>query len=601
MKFGKTLRLLAKPQWLAEYIDYKSLKGIVKGRFPFLDPDEAYASDDSIAGDPKDKASIAATRRAKQMERKETPQQQAARFESRLKEQINKARNFYLTQIDRLQNLVKATETKIEESHPQGYDTPTTDNSTVFDVENAPGGTTAASCLDALEETTGITTPGGTTMSTDDQDGPPESHRTPLQQKLINLSEFIVGLRDFSSLNITAVQKITKKYDKHHGTHLRAQFEEMLKEDPLTDTSVIEAEEQKLEPLMRQSGHKVSRRSSLLENELLVSQPVVTVSKLDLNSLPAGKVTWLYVSLGESPLSQPLSVPVMVMKGSVAGPIVGITSALHGNELNGIPLIHRLFREVDVATLCGIIVAVPVVNIHGYTRYQRGFSDGVDLNRIMPGKKHGTGSQKFAYHLCTRILHCFEYLLDMHTASFGRVNSLYVRADMNDPIVGRLAKLCIPQIIVHNTGPDGSLRGAAAAMGINAVTIEIGNPQRFHQAFIERAYKGVLNVLSYLNMIGHPVQETPGDPVVCSRSHWMFTRTGGVLYVMHPVNTWVRNGEIIAEIRNIFGKLVDRYVAPNDGIVVGKSDNPVAQTGDRILHLGIVGETFPRHVDDGHM
>ena len=102
-------------------------------------------------------------------------------------------------------------------------------------------------------------------------------------------------------------------------------------------------------------------------------------------------------------------------------------------------------------------------------------------------------------------------------------------------------------------------------------------------------------------MVSHGIEDTPGDPVVCSRSHWMFTRTGGVLYVMHPVNTWVRKGEVIAEIRNIFGKLVDRYVAPNDGVVVGKSDNPVAQTGDRILHLGIVGETFPGHVDDGHM
>ena len=116
------------------------------------------------------------------------------------------------------------------------------------------------------------------------------------------------------------------------------------------------------------------------------------------------------------PLSETISVPVMVAKGAHAGPVVGITSAIHGNELNGIPIIHRLFRwvtsnagirfnlyrecraknlgcvcsELDCSTLCGIVVAVPVVNVHGYTRFQRGFSDGVDLNRIMPGKKAGT-------------------------------------------------------------------------------------------------------------------------------------------------------------------------------------------------------------------
>jgi len=31
--------------------------------------------------------------------------------------------------------------------------------------------------------------------------------------------------------------------------------------------------------------------------------------------------------------------------------------------------------------------------------------------------------------------------------------------------------LACPQIIVHNTGPDGSLRGAAVERGIHAITV----------------------------------------------------------------------------------------------------------------------------------
>jgi flavin reductase (DIM6/NTAB) family NADH-FMN oxidoreductase RutF len=38
---------------------------------------------------------------------------------------------------------------------------------------------------------------------------------------------------------------------------------------------------------------------------------------------------------------------------------------------------------------------------------------------------------------------------DLHTASFGRVNSFYVRADMNDPMTRRMAFLQHPQIIVQ--------------------------------------------------------------------------------------------------------------------------------------------------------
>jgi predicted deacylase len=52
----------------------------------------------------------------------------------------------------------------------------------------------------------------------------------------------------------------------------------------------------------------------------------------------------------------------------------------------------------------------------------------------------------------------------------------------------------------------------------------------------------------------------------------------------------VRIGEIIALQRNIFGDVICEYRAPEDGVVIGKSVNPVGQTGARILHLGTLAE-----------
>jgi hypothetical protein len=45
-----------------------------------------------------------------------------------------------------------------------------------------------------------------------------------------------------------------------------------------------------------------------------------------------------------------------------------------------------------------------------------------------------------------RIITKFNYLLDLHTASRGRVNSLYVRANMTDPNTGNMALLQNPQV-----------------------------------------------------------------------------------------------------------------------------------------------------------
>ncbi|GJJ71436.1 uncharacterized protein EMPS_03786 [Entomortierella parvispora] len=325
---------------------------------------------------------------------------------------------------------------------------------------------------------------------------------------------------------------------------------------------------------------------------------------LDLESLPSGRLTRLWVVLAEDAMSTPIRVPVIVAKGVRPGPVVGLTAALHGNELNGIPLTHRLvLQEIQCKALHGIVVAVPVANVPGYLAQQRGFSDGTDLNRLMPGKKDGTTSQVYSYNLMTRIIRHFTHLIDLHTASKGRVNSLYVRANMQNPTTRHMARLQNPQIIVHNTSPDGSLRGAAMQeYNIPAITVEIGDPSRFQKRFVKSAILGVTNILSHLKMIedDHEVQDY--DPVVCAKSYWIFTKGGGILNVLPDVNTWVRKGELIATLHNIFGMEEHRYFAPEDGIVVGKSVDPVCQSGCRILHLGVVSDRYPEgKINDGHL
>lgn len=66
-----------------------------------------------------------------------------------------------------------------------------------------------------------------------------------------------------------------------------------------------------------------------------------------------------------------------------------------------------------------------------------------------------------------------DYVFDLHTASAGRQNALYVRADMNDTTVCHMAENLCPQIIVHNSSPGGSVRGCAQQNGIKALTIEV--------------------------------------------------------------------------------------------------------------------------------
>ncbi len=310
---------------------------------------------------------------------------------------------------------------------------------------------------------------------------------------------------------------------------------------------------------------------------------------LILERFPPGEVSKQWLELVHDGLGQPVRLPVMLMRGAEPGPVCGITAAVHGNEVNGIPAIHKLFEMIDPQKLRGTIAAVMVVNVPSMLMRRRRTDDGTDLNHIFPGRATGRESVVYAWRVFNRLIKHFDILLDLHTASFGRVNSLYVRADMMHLETRRMALLQRPQIIVHNPPSDGTLRGAAAAAGIPAVTVEIGNPSRFQTALINRTAKGLRAVLEAWDMVPHrPHLRIQGNPVICERSEWLYTQHGGLLTVVPKVTDKVKCGEDVARLVDPFGDLIHSYHAPHDGIVIGHSVDPVASTGARILHLGTI-------------
>lgn len=317
-----------------------------------------------------------------------------------------------------------------------------------------------------------------------------------------------------------------------------------------------------------------------------IDATVRVVSELVPDDLPLGRRTRLAVDLVRDGLGRAQRIPLVCVRGLHDGPVFGLTCALHGNELNGIPVVHQLVDTLDPGRLHGTVVVAPVLNIPGFVANQRVFRDGTDLNHIMPGVADGNESQVWAHRLVDRIVSRFDYLIDLHTASFGRINSLYLRADMRDPMTARMAYLQRPHIILHNPPSDHSLRGAAAERGIPAITMEIGDPQVFQTKHIRRTLAGVRAVLADLHMIPRRPVTPAVVPYVCGSSRWIYTSQGGLLDVLPDIGTTVADQELIARQTDIFGDLVAEYHAPFEGVVIGKSVNPVSPTGGRIMHLG---------------
>lgn len=311
------------------------------------------------------------------------------------------------------------------------------------------------------------------------------------------------------------------------------------------------------------------------------------IHKLDIDALTPG-LHRFYMDLVANGIGQDIHVPVIVAKGPEPGPVVGVTAVVHGNELNGLKIIQQLFNKLEWANLRGTLLGVPVVNVPAILNMERRFNDNEDLNRIMPGREDGNMSEVYASRLITRIISSMDYLVDLHTASFGRINSYYIRANLRSKVQLKLAELQNADIILNNEGADGTLRSAASDLGIHAITLEVGDPNRFQKGMIRSGLEGIFNVLHHLNMLDGDPDEDVEPAVICSKSYWIYADRGGILEVFPDITDLLKKGEKIAVVRDVFGEVIKEYHCPQDGIVIGKSTHPVGQTGSRILHLGII-------------
>ncbi|MDA8793663.1 succinylglutamate desuccinylase/aspartoacylase family protein [Bacteriovoracaceae bacterium] len=308
---------------------------------------------------------------------------------------------------------------------------------------------------------------------------------------------------------------------------------------------------------------------------------------LDLDEFDPGEVHRVLVDLTYNSLGVAWRVPLIIVKGIKEGPVLGVNAALHGDELNGISTIFKLIENIDPQKLSGTLVLIPISNVPGYLAKMRHFSDNVDLNRIMPGKTNGSTSNLYAYSFTSKIISKFDYLLDLHTASHGRVNSLYIRADLENEDTRTLAYLQNPQIIVKKFDEEGTLRGWANDQGIPCITIEIGNPSAFQHSLIDETLEGIINTMVHYEMIKGEVKDMVTAATVCDRSYWIYSKKGGIVDVLPSLADKVKKGELIAHVYDVFGQIQEEVFADKNGVVIGKNINPSCDAGSRILHLGV--------------
>ncbi len=302
-------------------------------------------------------------------------------------------------------------------------------------------------------------------------------------------------------------------------------------------------------------------------------------------------------------------IPLMIKKASEKGPILWLCAAIHGDEVNGIAVVHEVFDYLKkVGLRKGAVYAFPLMNLLGFEIISR-YSpyDEEDLNRNFPGKPQGSTAERIAYTIFSEIIKTEPTLvIDLHTAFAKSVSYIIIdqpNPQKNSPAVEEAVKYAdkfglIWSYETPETSPGmNTLTGSLIEKGIPAFTVELGGPNVIDKKFVREGVAGIKNLLKYLEIVDDETLEyieSPYKEVVKPIMPLKFSsevstpETSGILEYKVEPGQIIEKNQILARVRNVFGKIEEIiHWRGEKGVVLALEDLSVAFPGLDLFTIAV--------------
>jgi predicted deacylase len=304
-----------------------------------------------------------------------------------------------------------------------------------------------------------------------------------------------------------------------------------------------------------------------------------------------------YITIGET-AAGPLQFPLVIINGREDGPIMCFTSGVHATEYAPIDAVMRLVQDIRPDHLRGAIIAVPVTNMRMF-EHRTGFVsplDGLNLNKIAPGRKDGSISEILAHVMLTEIIGRAEYHIDFHAGDLGEILFPFagypLTGDPDQDAKGEaVARAFTPRLISLSTPGAiippfaATLNYEAVRMGVVSILAESGGNGTLEERDVQVHLNGAYNVLRHLGMIDGARVNGPRIKAV-DRVVLRATR-GGLVRLKVQLGEEITTGQEVAQICDVFGAVVERIATPGSGIVGLIWAHKVVNTGDPIVRYWI--------------
>jgi predicted deacylase len=318
--------------------------------------------------------------------------------------------------------------------------------------------------------------------------------------------------------------------------------------------------------------------------------------------------------------------PVVIAQGHEDGPVFWLTANIHGNEVSGIPVIHRVLTKELVRNLRGTVVALPTLNPAGLrTNRRHPYYDDRDPNRTFPGMRRDTGEkreptvyERLSARLLDAIRESANYYVDLHTASIMSVpfsirdRVLYRKESEKAEAVALSAQLDemveafgFPAVMEYRVGGyiarelHRSTTGAALQeLRLPAFTVELGPHTVVDERSVRAAVIGIRNLLRWAGMMPGeretmPLLPAPATKQRLRREDGPYAASSGILDYRVQAGASLPAGGVIADIRDIWGRPIGDGVVKVEveSWIISIEDGVLAYPGAAIAHVGVVEDS----------
>jgi predicted deacylase len=310
----------------------------------------------------------------------------------------------------------------------------------------------------------------------------------------------------------------------------------------------------------------------------------------------AGSKSLGLVAVAERSDGSKTSIPVMVVNGRGDGPVLCVAAGIHGDEYVGMAAIKEIARTLDPNDVHGAFLGVPVVNVEAFVASSRTNPfDGLNLNRVFPGKRDGFISEMIAHTFMEEIVSKADYYIDLHTGCDHSLNApmMAVSEANSDEKTIEFAKSFGFELIWMM--PAVFFRGglssadAASKKGIVGIGAEIGGGARCPREDVEAVKNGLMNVMKKVGIISGKPKLL--DKYVYFTGDVMHAKKTGFFVPLIGLRDKVSENQLLGKTYDLFGNVIEEVRAPWDGFVTVVRVKPTVNAGDWTI---LVGKEYSR-------